>query len=60
MTVKRLNFQSYKAETLHDDEENTLKITTPFNNKHWKRIACQLQNQQLLLLLVSGNLTFQN
>jgi hypothetical protein len=27
--VKRLNFQSYKAETLYDDRENTLKIMTP-------------------------------
>jgi hypothetical protein len=56
--VKRRNFQSYKAETLYDDEESTLKITTPCVSKI-KRIASKVQNEQLLLLLVSGNLTFQ-
>jgi hypothetical protein len=56
--VKRLNFQSYKAETLYDDEENALKKTTPCVAK-LKWIASPVQNEQLLLLLVSGNLTFQ-
>jgi hypothetical protein len=58
ITVKCLNFQSYKAETLYEDEENTLKITTPCVAK-LKCIASQAQNEQLLLLLVYGNLTFQ-
>jgi hypothetical protein len=56
--VKLLNFRSYKAETLYGDEENTLKITTPYIAK-LKCIASQVQNEQQLLLFVSGNLTFQ-
>ena len=58
ITVKSLIFQCYKAETLYEDKENTLKIMTPYVAK-LKCIASQVQNEQLFLLLVFGNLTFQ-
>lgn len=58
ITVKRPNFQSYKAEKLCDDEGNTLNITIPCFDK-LKCIVSQVKNEQLLLLLVSSNLTFQ-
>jgi hypothetical protein len=56
--MKRLNFQSYKAETLYDGEENTLKITTLCVAK-LKCTASQVQNEQLLLLLVLVILHFK-